>query len=241
IVIHGTKVVGTVATVVLALTALTHIVLFKEFKIDISKGDLVSAKLKQFGDAFFFTAVSSVTGISSDVVPKSLYTRGVVIVILFLSLFWLPPHMSEMLVLWNEREKWPRKHTPQRHQRHVILLGDFTYDSLAEFLREFYCNDHGSSTITTTVVLLSEKSPTREICELLEYPEYAGRVKYCIGSPTRTKDLKNLNAQAAEAIFLFSSTKSLPVDVEQDNASKLVTLLVLDRFLTKKGSKTKIL
>ncbi|KAJ2379973.1 hypothetical protein GGI23_007881, partial [Coemansia sp. RSA 2559] len=90
----------TVFTTVLAITVLTHIMVYYQNK---DKND----EIQGFDEAFFFIAVSSITGLSSDIEPDTWFTRSVVLFVMFIGIFWLPPRVSEMLDIWRNRSPWP--------------------------------------------------------------------------------------------------------------------------------------
>ncbi|KAJ1675541.1 hypothetical protein EV182_001066, partial [Spiromyces aspiralis] len=231
--------VATVFTAVLAITVLTHIVVYYQ-----EPGEVV----QDFGDAFFFTAVSSVTGLTSDIKPDRWYTRCITIFVMFLGLFWLPPRMSEMLGLWQNQLPWPKKFVPSPRQSHVIVIGctDLPYYTIFEFLREFFCEDHGPQTLNTVVVFMSETEPGKETAELLRDPSYVNRVKYCMGSPTAFKHLERVHAHTAEAVFLLtqfnnvSASNSLS-EMQKMDASQVMIALAIKKFLRSKSSRTKII
>ncbi|KAJ1917578.1 hypothetical protein H4219_003141 [Mycoemilia scoparia] len=230
---------ATVLTTVLAITVLTHIVVY-------TQGD--SKELQDFGDAFFFTAVSSVTGLTSDIKPDRWYTRSIVIFIMFLGLFWLPPRMSEMLSLWENRIPWPKTFSPETSQQHVIIVGNnIPFYTTFEFLREFFCEDHGPATLNTVVVLMSETVPDKETAELLKDPSYVSRVKFVHGSPTSFKHLQRVKAHEADAIFLLNkstdgtaSTTTVGAAQKVD-AAQVMLAMVIKKYLRAHGSKTKLI
>ncbi|KAJ2580222.1 hypothetical protein GGH95_002707, partial [Coemansia sp. RSA 1836] len=129
----------TVFTTVLAITVLTHIMVYYQNKDK-------DGEIQGFDEAFFFIAVSSITGLSSDIEPDTWFTRSVVLFVMFIGIFWLPPRVSEMLSLWQDRSPWPSEFEAETNQSHVLVIGDLEYTTLFEFLREFFCEDHGIHT-----------------------------------------------------------------------------------------------
>ncbi|KAJ2785808.1 hypothetical protein H4R18_000354, partial [Coemansia javaensis] len=210
----------TVFTTVLAITVLTHAMVFYQSKDQVVEG---------FDEAFFFIAVSAITGLSSDIEPDTWFTRGVVLVVMFIGIFWLPPRVAEMLSLWQDRSPWPSHYEAETNQMHVLVIGDLEYTALFEFLREFFCEDHGIRTVNTVVVVMSEKSPGKEVSELLHDPSYVNRVKFVLGSPTSFAQLDRVQAERAQAVFLLSSKAA--ADAAKEDAAKIMVALAVRRFL----------
>ncbi|KAJ2823734.1 hypothetical protein GGI24_003606, partial [Coemansia furcata] len=184
--------------------------------------------------AFFFIAVSAITGLSSDIEPDTWFTRGIVLFVMFIGIFWLPPRVSEMLSLWQDRSPWPGRFEAETNQSHVLVIGDLEYTTLFEFLREFFCEDHGVRTVNTVVVVMSEKSPGKEVSELLGDPAYVNRVKFVLGSPTSFKQLGDVEAEAALAIFLLSS-KAAGGNAAKEDAAKVMIALAVRKYLKGHG------
>ncbi|OLY77781.1 Calcium-activated potassium channel slowpoke [Smittium mucronatum] len=221
-----------VFSTVLSITALTHIVLcLQNYTADGQPVD--------FFDVLFFTAVSSVTGLKSDVAPDSTFTRLVSISILFLGIFWLPQRMSSVLSLIKDRNPWSSSYSPEPNQKHVIIIGDIWFGSLFEFLREFYCEDHGPQIVNTNVVLMSENPPSKKIQSLLKNPVYSSSVSFVLGSPTSYNDLEAINAHSASSVFVLSDKNSNSRSFEEDS-KKIMICLAIRRFLISKNVSTPI-
>ncbi|KAJ2062008.1 hypothetical protein GGH13_006513, partial [Coemansia sp. S155-1] len=218
----------TVFTTVLAITVLTHIMVYYQNKDK-------DGEIQGFDEAFFFIAVSSITGLSSDIEPDTWFTRSVVLFVMFIGIFWLPPRVSEMLSLWQDRSPWPASFEAETNQSHVLVIGDLEYTTLFEFLREFFCEDHGVRTVNTVVVVMSEKSPGKEVSELLGDPAYVNRVKFVLGSPTSFKQLGDVEAEEALAIFLLSS-KAAGDNAAKEDAAKVMIALAVRKYLKGHGN-----
>ncbi|KAJ1944944.1 hypothetical protein FBU59_002456 [Linderina macrospora] len=193
-----------------------------------------NGEIQGFDEAFFFIAVSAITGLSSDIEPDTWFTRTIVLFVMFIGIFWLPPRVSEMLSLWQDRSPWPAEFEAESNQSHVLLIGDLHYTTLFEFLREFFCEDHGFTTVNTVVVVMSETSPSKEIAELLTDPSYVNRVKFVLGSPTSFSQLSKVQADRAQAIFLLSS-KAAGADAEKEDAAKVMIALAIRKYLRTRG------
>ncbi|KAJ2081976.1 hypothetical protein H4R24_001955 [Coemansia sp. RSA 988] len=222
----------TVFTTVLAITVLTHVMVFYQNK---GRND----EIQGFDEALFFIAVSAITGLSSDIEPDTWFTRSVVLFVMFIGIFWLPPRVAEMLSLWSDRSPWPAAFDAETNQAHVLVIGDLEYTALFEFLREFFCEDHGVRTVNTVVVVMSERSPGKEVAELLHDPSYVNRVKFVLGSPTSFSQLERVQAAQAQAIFLLSS-KAAGGHASAEDAAKVMIALAVRKFLRSAGVRHRV-
>ncbi|KAJ2723300.1 hypothetical protein GGI07_002728 [Coemansia sp. Benny D115] len=216
----------TVFTTVLAITVLTHIMVYYQNKDK-------NGEIQGFDEALFFIAVSAITGLSSDIEPDTWFTRGIVLFVMFIGIFWLPPRVSEMLSLWQDRSPWPSSFEAEANQMHVLVIGDLEYAALFEFLREFFCEDHGIRTVNTVVVVMSETSPGKEVAELLADPAYVNRVKFVLGSPTSFAQLAKVQTRRAQAVFILSSKAG--ADAAKEDAAKVMVALAVRKYLRSNG------
>ncbi|PVU91307.1 hypothetical protein BB561_004476 [Smittium simulii] len=215
--------ISTVMTTIFAVTVLAHIVIYAQRT---NKNEEVS----DFADIFFFTAVSSVTGLQSDVSPDTLFTRFIVLFIMFLGIIWLPPRVAEVLEMISDRNPWASEYKRDKSKEHILVIGDLNFNSLFEFLREFFCEDHGPQIVNTIVVLMSENEPSNEVSMLINDPTYKNSVKFVLGSPTSFKDLACADAGHAKSVFVLSS-KCTPDDEQQNDSQKIMITLAIKRFL----------
>ena len=67
---------------------------------------------------------------------------------------YIPTRLAELLSLIQHRSKYRHSYRSKDGQQHVIVTGSFEPSSLLEFLREFFCEDHGMDVLLTKVVIL---------------------------------------------------------------------------------------
>ncbi|OMJ15088.1 Calcium-activated potassium channel slowpoke [Smittium culicis] len=229
---HSAEALVIVLTTVTAITVITHVVLFKQ-------GYAKHAETVGFFDVFFFTAISSVTGLSSKVNPDGLFTQLISIFIMFLGIFWLPSRMQKVLGLIKNRSPWESSYTPEKNSRHVIVIGDLSYGSLEEFLREFYCLDHGSKVINTFLVLMSENPPNDNVNNLINLPRYLNCVRFVLASPTSGNDLKAVCAEKASSIFILTGKNSDSGSLKEES-KKVMICLAIKKYLLSKSAEVPI-
>jgi hypothetical protein len=84
----------------------------------------------------------------------------------------------------RSRSRFTKPYPKDSTHTHVVVTGTFDVSSLVEFLREFFCPDHGPSTVTTQVVMLHPTEPSEELVSVLQDPAYTNRTKYIKGNVT---------------------------------------------------------
>ncbi|OLY81977.1 Calcium-activated potassium channel slowpoke [Smittium mucronatum] len=218
--------IANVAITLLTITSFTHTMIYLQRKSP-------SEEVMDFGDVLFFTAVSSVTGLTSDVAPDTLFTKGVAVLIVFLGIVWMPPKISEILNMIEEKtpDNLKEAFIPEPNQNHVLVIGDLSYSSLVEFLREFFCEDHGPQIVNTKVILMNETGPDKESELLISDPLYEKSVSFVLGSPTRNKDLDAVRAKDSKSIFLLSKKNSHRDEPEAEDSHKVLISLAISRYL----------
>ena len=68
----------------------------------------------------------------------------------------------------------------KRNCAHLVLMGECNTEGIETFLKECFHQDHGKSQID--VVILRRSDPTEDIKEILELPQYEGKVIYIKGN-----------------------------------------------------------
>ncbi|KAG2183105.1 hypothetical protein INT44_006086 [Umbelopsis vinacea] len=220
----GTTILFTILTV----TAFIHVFTFKQHVQDPKFESMT------FYSAFFFTVgelkslekVSSVSSIRTDIVPDNEFTRLVILYVMIAGALYIPTRLAELLSLIQHRSKYRHSYRSKDGQQHVIVTGSFEPSSLLEFLREFFCEDHGMDVLLTKVVVLCPYEPSEELNILLNDPSYASRVQYVKGSATSFHHLNKARADVASAAFLLSS-KLTHGDQEREDAQQLTRALTM--------------
>ncbi|RHZ54193.1 hypothetical protein Glove_429g18 [Diversispora epigaea] len=218
----GLKIGTTISFTFLTVAAWIHIITFKQLE---SNADLEELS---FYDAFWFTVVSSTNGMSTNLVPENGWIRLVILYIMVAGAIFIPTHLSELLNLIQARSKYEHSYEPEKNREHMIVTGSFDATSLFEFLREFFCQDHGMVTMNTHVVILNSDEPDEEIASFLEDPAFVNRVQYVKGSSTFRRSLKKVKAETASAAFILSSKFSDKPDDE--DAAQIMRALALKKY-----------
>ncbi|CAG8500744.1 6045_t:CDS:10 [Cetraspora pellucida] len=111
---------------------------------------------------------------------------------------------------------------------YIIITGSFDSTSLYEFLREFFCQDHGMSTMNTFALILNPDEPDDDTALLLEDPAFVNRVQYIKGSSAFRRSLEKVKADTASAAFLLSPKRSSNRD--KDDAAQIMRALALKKY-----------
>jgi hypothetical protein len=103
---------------------------------------------------------------STDLVPNNAFTRAVILYVIVAGALFIPTALSELLTLIQERSNYNHSYKGENYKEHIIVTGDFDATSLFEFLREFFCLDHGLATMNTYVVIMHPDEVCFNICEI---------------------------------------------------------------------------
>ncbi|KAI8852305.1 hypothetical protein BC829DRAFT_440747 [Chytridium lagenaria] len=158
-----------------------------------------------FWDVYYWIFVTSSSGLSTKIVPDDVLSR---IVVLYL-----------------------HGYKPHTKRDHVVVVGELEIHSVKDFLREFFCEDHGPSTMSTRVVMLNPEEPSEALKGLLVDPLYANRVTYVKGSTMNSHDLSKTKLENARACFILSAnyadrvTSELGIIAQNCIASGFATLV----------------
>ncbi|EPZ33661.1 hypothetical protein O9G_000436 [Rozella allomycis CSF55] len=151
----------------------------------------------------------------------------------FFDVFWyvtglilIPVTVSDLLDLIRKKSKYVHRYKGQKGDEHVIVIGEFDTNSITGLLKEFFCLDHGDSTINTKLVLINQDEPSEAVAQLIQDPLYMNRVQYIKGSPLSFRVLKKAQADKAKACFVFTGKFQVNKDGFEDSSSVMRTLAV---------------
>lgn len=142
---------------------------------------------------------------------------------------FLPTQLSDLITLLRSQSKYSRSFKPQKGRNHVVIVGNLEIVSLRGFLKEFYNSDHGSRTLTTSIIMLAPHEPSPDLEALLSDPIYVNRVQYVKGSATSFRHLQKAKVGTAKAVFVLASRISGSTPVEED-AKTVMRCVALRKF-----------
>ena len=165
----------------------------------------------------------------TDIVGDGAFSRLVILFVLATGAIFIPKNLAELLSLINKKSHYDHSYKEKKAQNHVVVCGQFDTIALRSFLKEFFCLDHGSSTVNTHVVILHPSEPSEDLQQILDDPMYANRVQYVRGSTADTRKLIKVRAKDAKACFIFSSKFASGHAVEGD-AETVMRALALKKY-----------
>ncbi|KAJ3318878.1 hypothetical protein HDU76_000704, partial [Blyttiomyces sp. JEL0837] len=184
-----------------------------------------------FWDVFYWIFVTASSGLSTKIVPDNLLSRLVVIYVMITGFVFLPPAIAELLDLFRKKSKYDHSYRASNDREHIVVVGDLDLTALRNFLREFFCEDHGPSTMTTRVVLMNPAEPSEGLKALFADPLYANRVTYVKGSTLSAHDLEKIKISTCRACFILAS------DYSDKNPSEVDAITVMRAISIKKFCK----
>ncbi|KAJ3191603.1 hypothetical protein HK101_007566 [Irineochytrium annulatum] len=164
-----------------------------------------SKEKKDFWDVFYWIFVTSSSGLSTGIVPDGYLSRCVIIFVMIAGIVFLPPALTEFIELIRTRSKYVHSYKPHSEGDHVVVVGDLEVTAVRDFLREFFCEDHGTVAMSTRVVMMYPAEPNEDLKALLGDPLYANRVLYIKGSTMSIHDLQKAKVKLCRSVFILSS------------------------------------
>jgi hypothetical protein len=126
-----------------------------------------------FFAALYFMIVTSSTVGYGDIFPIKPFSRFITVILIIVIVYVIGDQLSKIAQLL---ENYSRYDCHYSLQDHVIVIGNYHYTSLLNFLEEFFHSDHGI--VARDVLLVGENYPSSEMAAILENPLFDGKVKY---------------------------------------------------------------
>ncbi|KAK9473961.1 uncharacterized protein V1510DRAFT_428991 [Dipodascopsis tothii] len=218
---------NTVLCAIFTIAAVLHIV---AYKVAIYEG---REPTSTYFDAFFFTAVGTVTGIRSTDVPDNRFTKIVNLIVIALGVLWLPPKFTGLIHVINSQSRYDRPYVPPDDGgAYVIISGEpeVSEEQLADFLYEFLHVDHGiMQFINMKATILRQIEPGQVLHDLVRDPGLVTRVSCVKGAVISFTSLNKVSAEKADAAFLLASRQ--PTDSEEEaDAQQMMRALSVRKY-----------
>lgn len=88
--------------------------------------------------------------------------------------------------------------------KHIIISGAFSGNTLFRFLKELYHVDHNMRMKTCRVLIVKNENPSREILAILNHPIYEEVVTYLEGDLVDEQVLKNASVRLSKGVFILT-------------------------------------
>ena len=163
-----------------------------------------------FDIALYYMVITMATVGYGDIYPQTSLMRLVVSVIVFCSIIAISQlEISDLLKL-NSLYSTEFKHS--RGNKHIILSGFFSKNSLNKFLTEFYHEDHKEKTKHLKIVIIQNELPSKDIQSILLNPKYEENLHYLKGDIFSEKTLSNAKVSNADAVILQTEHNELSIN-----------------------------
>lgn len=155
----------------------------------------------------YFMVVTVTTVGYGDIAPVTMEGRMSVIVIIMVIIGLFPNQYSELSRINSLTSKYERdslkKRSNQKHLKHILILGDATKEAFLTFLTECYHSDHGS--VERMTVIMRNSPPSEDLINIINMPQFEGKITYLQGSPLNTSDLIRCQADQAHCCIILAN------------------------------------
>ncbi|KAF0698337.1 Aste57867_11057 [Aphanomyces stellatus] len=177
-----------------------------------------------FHDSLYYILVTLSTIGYGDITPSRTISEFFVMGLIILVVTTVPEQIARLHALHVDSHAYDGAYVGHRAGRgHVIVAGHVTFDSLADFLAEFYHPSRG--VVYLDVVVLSDEPPSAAVTRLLANVVYAGKATYLRGSLVHDVDRARTKLETAEAVFVLADTDTRCAET-QDASTLLQALSV---------------
>ncbi|MCQ2815726.1 MAG: hypothetical protein MJ252_00520 [archaeon] len=156
--------------------------------------------------------------------PKTYLAKVMIMLLVAVILGVIPDQTNELIELINNQSPYSRKrYVSSKDIQHVVILGQFTLDSLKSFCEEFFHKDHGKE--YKHAVIIRNEPPSKEMEMFLNEKNNANFIFYLQGDPMVEEDLLRTDILKASACIIFTN-KNLDDPFSSDHQSLLLCLYV---------------
>ena len=188
-----------------------------------------------FHDALYFTIVTVSSVGYGEYSPQSWTAKMIVMCMICIALVFVGDQLGQLMRFLSMHCPYSRAtYTKKRHSCHIIVSGNFSYNSITDFLGEMFHNDHGDVAQQIIVILMAEEAPSLSMLAILEDGKYVGRIRYLRGSILQDKDLERAHCSAASCIFLLCNKDSM--DPKASDQATVLRAMAAKKYLRKTGS-----
>jgi len=155
----------------------------------------------KFHETVYFLVVTLTTVGYGDIHPTSAVGMITVTLVICIGAVLIPYQISVLTSIMSSYSKYKRDLSSSGITGHVICCGHIEYNSLLDFLLEFYQEKYGR--LKKEVIVLSAAEPSPQVHVLLEHPFYKRRLRFLVGDMLVDKSLLRTRFQKADGCFLF--------------------------------------
>ena len=184
----------------------------------------IDIKTLNYNEMLYFVVVTISTVGYGDIVPRSEWGRFFVMCFIIVAIVVLPQQTNELIRLRGIQSEYERNYFVKKNRiPFLILCGDISVDSLKNFCKELFHQDHGNN--DKNAVILQQTQPSVETEIFLNTPQYELFLNFIQGSPFLEKDLRRVSASKADACVVLSS-KYVKNSYESDHKNILTSIAI---------------
>ncbi|CAH1784201.1 unnamed protein product [Owenia fusiformis] len=175
-----------------------------------------------YWDCVYFLIVSMSTVGYGDISCRT--TLGKIFIVIFIvsAIALFTSVLPELVELISSRNKYGGTYK-KKYDRHVVVCGHITYETVSRFLRDFLHGDREVKDIN--IVFLSKKHPDVELKALIK--SQFTYVKYYQGNAINAADLERVKLKECDACLVLTNKQCIDPDAE-DAANIMRVIAVKD-------------
>ncbi|OQV20958.1 Calcium-activated potassium channel slowpoke [Hypsibius exemplaris] len=166
-----------------------------------------------YWDFCYFAFGTMATLGSADINVKTILGKLTNVFLVFIVLMLIAFAVPEVLDLLGEREKHNGYHRKVHNEKHVVICGYITFDSVAEVFAEFFHPDRDIRDIK--LICLDEGRPSMDFEAFLK--KYKFQVGYLRGHIMNPTDLHRAKVHEADACLILANKTTNNAETEDTN------------------------
>ncbi|XP_055345724.1 calcium-activated potassium channel slowpoke-like [Paramacrobiotus metropolitanus] len=160
---------------------------------------------------FAFTTMSTIGG--SETNPKTILAKLCNCILVFIVLAVICFAIPDVKDMMGSRKKWAGEHRAVHNERHIVVCGDVSFDSVYSLFMELFHPDRDVHDIK--IICLDEREPDLEFTRFLKRNTW--RIGYLQGSVLELEDLRRAKLHEADACMILANKTAADIDAEDSS------------------------
>ncbi|XP_033643753.1 calcium-activated potassium channel subunit alpha-1-like isoform X11 [Asterias rubens] len=162
-----------------------------------------------------------------DITAKTTLGRVFIVLFIFGGLAMFTSYLPECFEILGRRKKYQGSYQSEKGRKHIILCGHITYDSVANFLKDFLHKDRDD--VNVEIVLLDNSEPDLELQAL--FKRHFTQLEFFQGSVLNSVDLEKVRLKEADACLVLCDKYCLDPDAE--DAGNIMRVISVKNYHSK--------
>ncbi|XP_038061230.1 calcium-activated potassium channel subunit alpha-1-like isoform X15 [Patiria miniata] len=162
-----------------------------------------------------------------DETAKTTLGRIFIVGSIFVSVAIFTSYLPECFDILGRRKKYQGSYQSEKGRKHIILCGHITYDSVANFLKDFLHKDRDD--VNVEIVLLDNSEPDLELQAL--FKRHFTQLEFFQGSVLNSVDLEKVRLKEADACLVLCDKYNLDPDAE--DAGNIMRVISVKNYHSK--------